>query len=137
MLNLFRKSESEPPQFNWQETKTGIQFAAPLDDLSPTEYAANLPMEAYHAQAQWLLLKELLDNGQAELSSSGIHLPCEEVYCLSPVEQQLLGLPEPYPFDIEVRSFSTLNQPEFRYNYQFLKPDRKPLHPERIGCLLR
>lgn len=137
MLNLFRKGQSESPQFNWQETQTGIQFTAPLDDLLPTEYAANLPTEAYHAQAQWLLLKELLDNGQAELSSSGIHLPCEEVYCLSPVEQQLLDLPEPYPFDIEVRSFGTLNQPEFRYTYQFLKPDRKPLHPERIGCLLR
>ena len=137
MLNLFRKSESELPQFNWQETPTGIQFTASSDYLSPIEYAANLSTEAYHAQAQWLLLKELLDNGQAELSSSGIHLPCEEVYCLSPVEQQLLGLPEPYPFDIEVRSFGTLNQSEFRYNYQFLKPDRKPLHPERIGCLLR
>ncbi len=137
MLNLFRKSQSESPQFNWQETPTGIRFTASLDHLSPTEYAADLPTEAYHAQAQWLLLKELLDNGQAESSGNEIHLPCEEVCCLSSVEQQLLDLPEPYPFDIEVRSFGTLNQPEFRYNYQFLKPDQKPLHPERIGCLLR
>ena len=67
----------------------------------------------------------------------GIHLPSDEVCRLSPVEQELLGLPEPYPFDLEIRSSGTLNEPEFRYNYQFMRPDRKPLHPERIGCILR
>ena len=133
---LFQKSQSEPSQFKWQEISTGIQFIAPSDHLSLSEYAANLPIEAYQAQAQWLLLKELLDNGQAESSSLGIHLPSDEVCCLDSVEQELLGLPEPYPFDLEIRSFGTLNEPEFRYNYQFLKPDRKPLHPERIGCIL-
>ena len=137
MLNLFRKSQSESPQFNWQETPTGIQFTAPSDNLPLTEYAANLSTDDYQAQAQWLLLKELLDNGQAESSGMGIHLSSDEVCRLSSVEQELLGLPEPYPFDLEIRSFGTLNEPGFRYNYQFLKPDRKPLHPERIGCILR
>ena len=137
MLNLFRKSRSKSPQFNWQETPTGIQFTASSDHRSLSEYAANLPSEAYQAQAQWLLLKELLDNGQAELSGMGIHLSSDEVCHLDSIEQELLGLPEPYPFDLEIRSFGTLNEPEFRYNYQFLKPDRKPLHPERIGCILR
>ena len=137
MLNPFRKSQFKSPQFNWQETPTGIQFTAPSDHLSLSEYAANLSTDNYQAQAQWLLLKELLDNGQAELSDVGIHLPSDEVCHLASVEQELLGLPEPYPFDLEIRSFGTLNEPEFRYNYQFLKPDRKPLHPERIGCILR
>ncbi len=137
MLNLFRKSQSESLQFDWQEGPTGIQFIAPSDHLSLSEYADNLPTEAYQAQAQWLLLKELFDNGQAESSGMGIHLPSDEVCRLDSVEQELLGLPEPYPFDLEIRSFGTLNEPEFRYNYQFLKPDRKSLHPERIGCILR
>lgn len=137
MLNLFRNSQPKPSQFNWQEILTGIQFTAPSDHLSLSEYAANLPTEAYQAQARWLLLKELLDNGQAELSGKGIHLPSDEVCRLSFVEQELLGLPEPYPFDLEIRSFGTLNEPGFRYNYQFMRPDRKPLHPERIGCILR
>ena len=137
MLNLFRKSQPEPSQFKWQETPTGIQFTTPSEHLSLSEYAANLPTKAYQAQAQWLLLKELLDNGQAELSSTGIFLPSDEVCCLDSVEQELLGLPELYPFDLEIRSFGTLNEPEFRYNYQFMRPDRKPLHPERIGCVLR
>ena len=137
MLNLFRKRKSEPPQFNWQETPTGIQFTPPSDQLSLSEYAASLSADAYQAQAQWLLLKELLDNGQAEASDIGIHLPSDEVCRLDFVEQELLALPEPYPFDLEIRSFGTLNEPTFRYNYQFLKPDRKPLHPKRIGCILR
>ena len=137
MLNLFGKSKTEPLQFNWQETPTGIRFTAPLDSLSVTEYAENLPADAYHAQAQWVLLKELLDNGQAESSDTEIFIPCEEVCRLDFVEQSLLGLPEPYPFDLEIGSRGTLNEPEFRYNYQFLQPDLKPLHPERIGCVLR
>ena len=137
MFNLFQKSKSEPPQFNWKETSTGIQFTSPMDNLSLIEYANDLPSEAYQTQAQWLLLKELLDNGQAEGSEKDVHIPFEEVCCLEPVEQELLGLPEPYPFEIEIRSDGTFNQSEFRYNYQFLKPDWKPLHPKRTGCILR
>ena len=137
MINISGKSKSDPPQFNWQETPTGIRFTPPTINLSPSEYAASLPTEAYHAQAQWVLLKELLDNGQAELSEVEIHIPPEEVCSLDFVEQSLLGLPEPYPFDLEIGSRGTLNEPEFRYNYQFLQPDLKPLHPERISCVLR
>ena len=137
MLNLFRKSETKTSQFNWQETSTGIQFTSPVDNLSLLEYANDLPSEAYQTQAQWLLLKELLDNGQAGESDIGVHILFEDVCHLEPVEQELLGLPEPYPFEIEIRSDGTFNQLEFRYNYQFLKPDGKPLYPARIGCVLR
>ena len=137
VLNLFRKSETKTSQFNWRETSTGIRFTIPLDNVTLTEYTANLPPDAYHAQAQWLLLKELLDNGQAEASDTSIHIPFEEVCCLESVEQELLGLPEPYPFELEIRSDGTFNQSEFRYIYQFLKPDWKPLHPTRTGCILR
>lgn len=135
--NLMRRKQAKPLQFNWQETPRGIRFTAPMGSLSVTEYAENLSTDAYHAQAQWVLLKELLDNGQAELSDTEIFIPCEEVCRLDFVEQSLLGLPEPYPFDLEIRSDGTFNQTDFRYNYQFLQPDLKPLHPERIGCVLR
>ena len=137
MLNPFRKRKPQPPKFNWQETPTGIRFTAPSPTLPLAEYVANLQADATHARAQWLLLKELLDNGQAEISDTSILIPCEEVCCLELAEQQLLGLPEPYPFDISLRSDGTFNQSEFRYLYEFLKPDLKPLHPKRIGCVLR
>ncbi len=135
MLKLLKKNKPNSPQFNWQETPTGIRFTAPSDDASLTEYANDLPVDAY--QAQWLLLKELLDNGQAESLDLGVHIPFEVLCCLGSVEQELLGLPELYPFDVEISSNGALHQPEFRYNYQFLKPDGKPLHPKRTGCILR
>ena len=137
ITNLLRRNQSEPLQFNWQETPIGIRFTAPMGSLSVTEYAENLSTDAYHAQAQWVLLKELLDNGQAELSDTEIFIPCEELCRLDFVGQNMLGLPELYPFDLEIRSDGTFNQTDFRYNYQFLQPDLKPLHPERIGCVLR
>lgn len=137
MLNLFQKNKSESLQFNWQEKPDGILFTAPSENLSLMEYAANLPSEAHQAQAQWVLLKELLDNGQAEYVDMGVQIPYEEVSQLESTDQDLLGLPEPYPFDIEIRSHGTFNQSEFRYNYNFLKPDWKPMYPNRIGCILR
>lgn len=137
MRNLFQKNKPESQQLNWQETSTAILFTSPSENLSLTEHASNLPAEAHQAQAQWLLLKELLDNGQAELSNRGIHIHNEEICQLEQGELDQLGLPELYPFDIEIRSHGTFNQPEFRYNYQFLKPDWKPLHPNRTGCILR
>ena len=137
MRNLFQKNKSEPAQLNWQESSDGLLFSTPSENPSLTEYATNLPTDAHQAQAQWLLLKELLDNGQAKLSDNGIHIPNEDICQLESVEHALLGLPELYPFDIEIRSHGTLNQTEFRYNYQFLQPDQKPLFPKRIGCILR
>ncbi len=137
MLNLFPKKQPQSLQFNWQETPDGILFTSPSENLSLIEYVKNLPTDAYQAQAQWMLLKELLDNGQAESPGDEICIPNEEVCQLESVEHGLLGLPAPYPFDLEIRSHGTLNQPDFRYNYQFLQPDGKPLHPKRVGCILR
>ena len=64
MLNLFGKNSSESKQLNWQATSDGILFTSPSDNLRLTEYVSNLPAEAYRVQAQWVLLKELVDNGQ-------------------------------------------------------------------------
>ena len=72
MLNLFQKNKSKSQQLNWQEIPTAILFTAPSENLPLTEYAANLPSEAHQAQAQWVLLKELLDNGQTEYVDTGV-----------------------------------------------------------------
>ena len=132
MFKLFQKKQLAL-QFNWQETPAGVRFTAQPGIPTLTESAP----EVYPARAQWLLLKELVDNGQATLSDTSVHIPCEEIYRLEAIEQKLLGLPEPYPFDIEIGSYGTLNQPEFRYRYQFLKPDGKSLYPTRTGSVLR
>ena len=137
MRNLFRKNSVERIQLNWQEKSDGILFTSQSENLSLTEYAAFLPADAHQVQAQWMLLKEFLDNGQAESLDNGILIPNEEVLQLELVEQGLLGLPARYPFDIGIRSHGTLNQADFQYDYQFIQPDRKPLHPNRKGCILR
>ena len=137
MLNPFRKTKSEPSRFNWQETPTGIRFTATPIGVSLVEYVANLPTNAHLALAQWSLLKELLDNGQAESSGTEVLVPHDEVCGLDPEERHILGLPELYPFDLEIRSDGTFNLSDFRYDYRFLKPDRKPLYPHRTGCVLR
>ena len=137
MLNLFRKNRQKLLDFDWQEMPSGIQFTMPSGNLSITDVLANPSKSAGQEQTQYLLLKELLENGQAEASEVGVLIPCEEVCRLDSLEQESLGLPELYPFDLEIRADSTFNQPEFRYNYQFLKPDGKPLHPTRVGCVLR
>lgn len=137
MLNPFKKSQSDLPHFSWQETETGIRFTAMPIGLSLDEFTTNLPTNSHHTQAQWSLLKELLDNGQAESLGTEILVPHEEVGSLDSEERHTLGLPEPYPFDLEIRSVGTLNQPGFRYDYQFQQPDRKPLYPTRTGFVLR
>ena len=133
--NLMRRKQPELLQFNWQETPTGIQFTAPTDSLSVSEYAENLPVDAYQAQAQWVLLKELLDNGQAELSDTEILIPCEEVCRLDFVEQSLLGLPEPYPFDLEIRSDRTLRETSFVTIISFYsRIENLCIHSESVAC---
>ena len=137
MRNLFQRHRSESLQLNWQETSDGILFTFPAENLSLTEYVSSLSAETYLVQAQWEFLKELVDNGQAETSDNYILVPNEIVCQLESGVPERLDLPKQYPFDIEIRSHGTFNQTDFRYNYQFLQPDRKPLFPKRIGCILR
>ena len=127
MLNLFRKSQSESLTIQLaRETLTGIQFTAPSDRLissrirsqSADRSISSTGTVACCSRSYSIMVKQ---NCQAR----GSYFPSDEVCRLNSVEQELLGLPEPYPFDLEIRSFGTFNEPEFRYNYQFLKPDRK------------
>ncbi len=137
MLKLRKNSRPNPPHFSWKEHASGIRFAPEPAALSLVDYVENLPIDAYHAQAQWLLLQELIDNGQAEASDADVLVPYIAICVLNSEDCQRLGLPEPYPFDLSIRSHGTLNQLGFRYDYQFQEPDRKPLYPKRTGCILR
>ena len=139
-MKYFRKQSVEKElTFQWWSSAQGIMFScfsAQKAGKKITEYISFIADDDYEAQAQWLLLKDLLDNGQAQLSKNDILIPCEEACNIEVVDQQLLGLPERYPFGIEIRSNGTLNQTSFRYNYRFLATDGKSLSPERKGCVL-
>ena len=86
---------------------------------------------------RWWLIRELLDNGQASEHPREVRLPHEEVVRLSRSDQQLLGLPEPYPFDIRLDADGVLNREGFRYRVGFfVHPDGKQLSLSRTGAIL-
>lgn len=140
-MNFLRKNSQEHNLFVWNEITDGILFSIPLSpktNLSIDDYVAYIPEKAFAMQAQWLLLKELLDNGQAQIQPNGIIVPHGEICSIvARNEQHLLGLPELFPFDIEIRSHGTLNESGFRYLYRYLTADSKELYPKRTGCVLR
>lgn len=92
--------------------------------------------ETRHAQ-RWWLLRELVDNGQASLEETSVDVPNEEVVRLSRSDQQLLQLPDVYPFDIRLDASGALHQDNFRYDIgYFVHPDGEELPLERTGAVL-
>lgn len=97
------------------------------DDLSDTEHAT-----------RWWLIQELLDNGQATTTGQEVQVPHEEIVSLSRSDQQLLGLPDKYPFDIRLDAHGTFNRDNFRYEVGFFAhPDGEELRIQRTGAVLR
>lgn len=84
-----------------------------------------------------LLLSELHDNGKAEIGDGSLIVSHEEVCALSSVDQQLLDLPPPYPFDIRVNSDGVMNQSSFFFEWGFYEhPQGRKLVGNRTGCVL-
>ena len=83
------------------------------------------------------ILNQLVDEDQAEVAESNIILPYITVAHLPDEERDTLGLPEPFPFDIEIRASGNLTDPNFRYIYRFLNGKSQPfVNPKRIGTYL-
>jgi SNF2 family DNA or RNA helicase len=130
----------------WVETKDGFLFELPRGQTLET-HQSGLSIEDYQAQSQLFLLQELLDNGQAELTETGVLLRYKQLANLLSGEDEdsqlaipeldLIGLPEPYPYTIEILSHSAFNLDNFKYIYRFYRVDGRQIHPERNGSLLR
>ncbi|HWP47709.1 MAG TPA: SNF2-related protein [Candidatus Limnocylindrales bacterium] len=107
------------------------------DQPIPLKSWNNYPFPA-NAYAQVLLFRELLDNGKALADETSILVPHEEICTLSTIDQQLLNLPPPYPFDIRVDASGMLQQQDFQFKWGFYEhPQGRQLFGERIGCLLK
>lgn len=101
----------------------------PVDKWSQLEETEHGP--------RWWLIRELLDNGQAERDDHEVRILHEEVVKLSRSDQQLLRLPDVYPFDIRLDANGTLDQDTFRYEVGFfVHPDGERLPLERTGSIL-
>ncbi|KMP10825.1 hypothetical protein UR09_05140 [Candidatus Nitromaritima sp. SCGC AAA799-A02] len=84
------------------------------------------------------LLSQLIDDGTAYISGNQIVVPHETVSILLQDERDLLDLPEPFPFDIEISGLGNLTDSDFKYQYRFLNGgSRGFISPERIGSFLR
>lgn len=105
------------------------------DDLVPFDQCSvALSGEAF---AAFLLLKELAENGKAQLSDHTVFLPHEEAASLDPLDAQLLALPSRFPFDIRIDSSDTLNSHGFRFNWGFYEyAEGRQLYAKRTGSLV-
>lgn len=85
-----------------------------------------------------LLIQELLDNGQAEEKNGFIHIPHEEICSLASIDQKILNLPDPYPFDIKISAKGMLQDPDFKLDYGFYEYDHgAQFFVDRIGSILK
>jgi SNF2 family DNA or RNA helicase len=84
------------------------------------------------------LLSQLTDDGNGQSLNDHFLIPHEVVATLPQDERDLLDLPEPFPFDIEISHLGSLTDPDFKYQYRYMNGGFKGfINPERIGSLLR
>jgi SNF2 family DNA or RNA helicase len=111
-----------------------ISFKQDEEVLLTSEW--NQLEETRHAQ-RWWLIRELIDNEQASVEDTSVEVPNEKIVRLSRSDQQLLQLPDVYPFDIRLDARGALHQDDFRYDIgYFVHPEGKELSLERTGAIL-
>jgi len=108
----------------WKEVNLGILYHAPTGS-GLEDYVSAIPSDAYLVRSQWILLKEFIDNGQAEWEENEVLVSHSEISKLKANECDLLGLPEFYPYDILIESRGTLAQSDFQFRYRFMLPNGK------------
>jgi SNF2 family DNA or RNA helicase len=84
------------------------------------------------------LLNQLIDDGSGKFLNDQFFVPHGTVATLPQEERDLLGFPEPFPFDIEISGLGNLTDPDFKYQYRYMSGGSQCfINPERIGSLLR
>lgn len=83
------------------------------------------------------ILQQLVDEDRALVDGSLVIVPHHEAANLADDERSTLGLPEAFPFVIEIRSIGNLGNPDFTCVYRFLDGNGHPFsNPKRTGALL-
>lgn len=84
-----------------------------------------------------LLLRELIDNGLAQFEKGKVFVPFEEICRLPTIDQKILNLPEPYPFDIRVDATCQLSDPAMKLSLGYYEYNHgSQLFGNRIGCIV-
>ena len=69
--------------------------------------------------SQLAILTELHDNGLADYTENSCEIESRDVLRLSEIDQQILDLPNGYPYEIFVESEGTLTHNSFKFKYGF------------------
>lgn len=124
-------------QYGWSAEADGIYLFIEENGIRRPIASWDKAEDAAHAP-RWWLVRELLDNAQAETAERAVRVPHEEVVRLARPDQQLLQFPDPYPFTIRLDAAGVLNRDKFEYKLGFFAhPDGKELMLERTGAVLR
>lgn len=116
-------------RYDWLATVEGFVFPwMPEVDLLSLDKDSRVKTQ---------ILRQLVDEERATIQGEKVVVPHEVASCLPSDERLGLGLPEIYPFFIEIRASGNLTDPDFRYVYVFEDGYGQPLvNPRRIGAYL-
>lgn len=128
---------TEIQRFLWRERPDGIEFFLEINSTRIPHQKWKSFIASYEIRSQWLLLDELITNGQATSEASCVLLSNETLFDLSAADLLMLDLPEVYPYDILIESRGkNLKQKDFQYIVTFCDIDEN-LFANRIGCIVR
>jgi len=101
-----------------------------LNDFVKIDYKDN--------EEQNLIFEELVENGLAEQKENHILIPWAEIHNLTRIDQTILGLPFPYPYDIKVSTKNVFVNSDFNIELGFYEYDHgNQLFGNRVGSILK
>ena len=136
-MRLFKPNQIKQshPEISWHATDNGLRFEAPNQDSFEEFISRSAPTD-FISRSQWLLLSELIDNGQAEADGNSVLVSYSELARLGFNECDLLGLPDYYPYDLQITADRDFSSTEFKLNYEFFQGTKPVLDVKRQGCIL-
>lgn len=121
----------------WRVDQAGYRFAMIGANASLSELAATGGLPNISDMAAVQILIQLLDEDSAELIGQNILVPHTTVADLPVEDLRALSLPEPFPFEIEIRASGNLADRNLSYTHQFLNGKTQPFaNPTRIGTYI-
>lgn len=89
--------------------------------------------------SQLAILTELRDNGLADFVDDSCIVDCFSILNLDDIDKLVLGLPDPYPYDIFIESDGVLTHNTFRFKYGFYDfcPNGTRLNAKRNGATIQ
>ncbi|MFZ5688028.1 MAG: SNF2-related protein, partial [Bacillota bacterium] len=126
---------SKAPVISWSVDEKGFLFRPQENSCSID--ALDMLSLSNRDRLVLQVLYQLLDEEKAEIFEGNFLIPHTKIAVLSTEEREALSLPEPFPFDLEIRSVGNLSDTNFRYIYRFLNGRTQPfVNPKRIGAYL-